>query len=269
MRKRSIVLVAVLLLAGVLGMKFFSRLLGKQDGIASKEQPISTMPVADVSAKMAGKQSIGGHCESSSFRTVAGCEVADLTGIHEGYSVKAANGYHVITINVSAEKIADVFLRLAELPREPVFLTIEVGTHKDEEAALRKTDSDPFHNDVYYIDGLSLSAAREIVKKYSTILVQDGCVEFGIGSHGKDSHDEVFVNGYKIFYVYAVDPEKYLKALVSLGFQEEPQIRTVWDTFTPPTPGKRNVLTDAETTIWGMIEELKKQGLYLAERRED
>lgn len=270
MRNRNIILVAMLLLAGVLGMSFFDRLFGKKkDGSASKEQAAFTMPVDDVFTMKPGKQCLGGHGASSSFRTVSGCEVADLTGIHEGYSVKATNGYHVITINVSAEKIADVFLRLAELPREPVFLTIEVGTHKDEEAALRKTDSDPFHNDVYYIDGLSLSAARELVKKYSTILVQDGGVKFGIGSHGKNNHDEVFVSGYKIFYVYAVDPEKYRTALASLGFQEEPQIRTVWDTFTQQTPGKRKVLTDSETTIWGMIEDLKKQGLYLAERRED
>jgi hypothetical protein len=57
--------------------------------------------------------------------------------------------------------------------------------------------------------------------------------------------------------------------LKDLGFQKEENLKTIWQTFTRNSPGKRNVLVHAEKTIWQMIDELKKEGLYLAERRED
>ena len=207
---------------------------------------------------------------AGAFKLVKGCEAGSLEGIHESYSVDAAKGYSVFTINVPAENIPTVFLRLVEETKEPVFFLIEVGTHRDEEATLRKTDADPLHKDVYYLDGLSPEKARDIFARYKDILVDDGGVTFGIGSHGKPPfQDEVFVGPYKILYVYASEPEKYTTALEKLGFQKEAKIKTVWDTFTKDTPGKRNVLTGAKKTIWQMIDELKKEGLYLAERRED
>jgi hypothetical protein len=202
------------------------------------------------------------------FTVADGCAVADLTGIHEGFSVKDADGYSIFTVNVSASNISSTFLRLSQLPQEPVFLTFEVGTHKDIEDTLRKTETDPFHEDVFYLDGLSQNAARQLFKTYERLLCHDGGVKFGIGSHAK-KHDEVFVAGYKLFYVYTAEPEKYRAELVALGFSEEAQIKTVWQTFTRDSPGQRNVLKEPEKTIWDMIAELKQQGLYLAERRAD
>lgn len=201
------------------------------------------------------------------FATVEGCQVPDLTGIHEGYSETSADGYQVFTVNVSAENIATTFLRLAELPRGPVFFTIEVGTCKDVEATLRKKDSDPLHRDVYYLDGLSPEAAGKVFTAYERIFANDGEINFGIGSHQK--HDEVFVGAYKVFYIYTVEPDKYRLALDAMGFRAEPKIKTVWKTFTPDLPGKRAVLTKTTKTIWDVVEELKKQGLRLAERRDD
>jgi hypothetical protein len=204
------------------------------------------------------------------FKLVKGCDASNLNGIHEGYSVRVAEGYSAFTINVSAENIGKVFLRLSELPGEPVFFLMEVGTHRDEETKLRKKDTDPFHKDVYYLDELSRKKVLAIFRRYSEVLIDDGGVTFGIGSHGKESYqDEVFVGSYKVFEVYASDPHKYETALKDLGFQKEENLKTIWQTFTRNSPGKRNVLVHAEKTIWQMIDELKKEGLYLAERRED
>jgi hypothetical protein len=47
------------------------------------------------------------------------------------------------------------------------------------------------------------------------------------------------------------------------------QRKTVWQTFSQEAPGKRQVLSNVEPTIWQMVERLKEKGLYLAERRED
>ena len=52
----------------------------------------------------------------ASFTMAEGCQVANLSGVCEGYSATAADGHTVFTINVSAEHIATAFLRLAELP---------------------------------------------------------------------------------------------------------------------------------------------------------
>jgi hypothetical protein len=134
-------------------------------------------------------------------------------------------------------------------------------------ARLRKGSSDPFHRDVYYLDGLTWPVADGIFTSYEVLLTHDGEANFGYGSH--TGHDEVLVGAYKIFYVYADNAEKYQVALQEMGFQETPQVKTVWHTFTQQSPGRRNVLTDANPTIWQMAEELKEKGLYLAERRPD
>ena len=201
------------------------------------------------------------------FATAEGCSVSDLSGVHEGYSTKAVDGYSSLTINVSAENIAATFQRLAELPRGALFFTLEVGTQRDVEASLRMAPSDPFHTDVYYLDGLSQTAALSVYRKYERLFSSDCGVKFGIGSH--EERDEVFVDGYKVFYVYTNEPDRYRAVLNMLGFREDPEIKTVWKTFTQQKPGERRVLAGEPKTIWDMIAELKPQGLYFAERRED
>jgi hypothetical protein len=202
------------------------------------------------------------------FRVVQGVEVSDLTGIEEAYSVKlVSEGYHVFTINVSAEKIPQAFRRLASEVTEPAFFLLELPTHRDIEEQLRKKPRDPLHRDVYYLDGLTWRGAEEVFVNYEFLLTHDGETNFGYGSHS--GHDEVFVGAYKVFYVYADDAAKYRLALRELGYEEVPQVKTVWDTFTQQSPGRRNALTKSTPTIWQMADELKQQGLYLAERRPD
>jgi hypothetical protein len=204
----------------------------------------------------------------NAFQLPRGIQVADLTGIREGYSVAASqDGYHVFTINVSAEKIHPVFCRLAALVDEPGFLLLEVGTHRDIEQTLRKSDTDPFHRDVYYLDDQRWTDVNPIVDTFSTLLAHDGGLNLGFGSH--EGHDEVFVGPYKIFTIYADNPKKYEAVLDELGYAKAERIRTVWDNFTHDSPGSRNVLTDAQPTIWEMVEQLKPKELYFADRRED
>jgi hypothetical protein len=202
------------------------------------------------------------------FGLAQGVEVPNLSGIEEAYSVKLVpEGYHVFTINVSAEKIPTTFRRLASEVAEPAFFLFELPTHHDVEEQLRKSQSDPFHRDVYYLDGLTWPVAEDIFASYEFLLTHDGEANFGYGSHG--GHDEVLVGAYKIFYVYADNSEKYHSALREFGYPEVPQVRTVWDNFTQQSPGRRNVLTKATPTIWQMADQLEEKGLYLAERRAD
>jgi hypothetical protein len=205
---------------------------------------------------------------ATKFRLPRGIQVADLSGIHEAYSVTVAqDGYHVFTVNVSAENIHRVFCRLAAEVNEPAFLLLETGTHRDIEQQLRKSPTDPLHKDVYYLDGLPWGNAKSIVDTYSELLTHDGMINFGFGS--RDGHDEVFVGPYKIFTIYADKPARYELILNELGMTKVDRIKTIWDNITEHAPGQRLALTDAKPTIWDMIDELKEKGLYLAERRED
>ena len=107
---------------------------------------------------------------SHTFQLPRGIQVADLTGIHEAYSVTLAqDGYHVFTLNVSANNIHRVFCRLAAEVNEPAFLLLETGTHRDIELELRKNDTDPFHKDVYYLNGLKWASAKSILDSYTEL----------------------------------------------------------------------------------------------------
>ena len=197
-----------------------------------------------------------------------GISVPDLSGIHEGYSATLApKGHTVFTINVSAERMDTVFRRLSSEVAEPGFLLLEVGTHESVEKTLRESPTSPFHKDVFYLDALTHEGLLEILRRHGDLLVQDGGINFGYGSGS--GTDEVYVGPYKVMYIYSDTPEKYVRALDALGFIREPQLRTVWNNFTKDSPGNRRVLTEVKTTIWDVIAELKGEGLYFAERRDD
>lgn len=205
---------------------------------------------------------------SWAFKLSQGIHVADLAGIEEAYSVKLVpDGFYVFTVNVSADNIPKMFRRLASEVAEPAFWLLELPTHRDVEEQLRTTPSDPFHRDVWYLDGLTWQVAQGIFDCYEQLLTHDGEANFGYGSHA--GHDEVLVGAYKVFYIYADEPEKYHSALRERGYDEVPRVKTVWENFTQETPGRRSVLTNANPTIWQMAEQLKAHGMYLAERRPD
>jgi hypothetical protein len=176
-----------------------------------------------------------GLAMNRTFALSQGIEAADLTGIEEAYSVKLVpDGFYIFTVNVSAENIPRLFRRLASEVNDPAFWLLELPTHRDVEEQLRMSPSDPFHRDVWYRDGLTWPEAQRIFDCYEYLFTHDGEVNFGFGSHS--GHDEVLVGAYKVF---------------------------------QQTPGRRSVLTSANPTIWQMAEQLKTNGLYLAERRPD
>ncbi|MEO8628050.1 MAG: hypothetical protein ABI612_08095 [Betaproteobacteria bacterium] len=205
---------------------------------------------------------------NKAFQVARGIDVPSLSGIHEAYAIELApNGQTIFTVNVSADRMEAVFDVLSSEVSEPGFLLLEVGTHLSIEKTLRQSSSDPFHKDLYYLDGISHQQLLDILKLYGELLIHDGGVNFGYG--GRVGVDEVFVGPYKVLYIYTGAAEKYEHALGKLGFQMEDSLKTVWDNFTSESPGRRNTVTVENKTIWNVIDELKDYGLYFAERRED
>ncbi|SDH44123.1 hypothetical protein [Desulfosporosinus hippei] len=203
----------------------------------------------------------------SNFQLVRGCKAPDLTGIHEAYSISTGKGFQYFEINVSAENIDRVFRELTKEVVEPAFLLLEHGTNRFVEDELRKIDTDPFHKDVHYMDGLTYKYLMELFDAYGELLINDGGSSFGFGSH--KGIDEVFVTKYKIFNIYTNDPVKYENKLIKLGFSKVEKLKTVWETFTPETPGECETIEINGLDVYGLVEHLSTNGMYLAERRED
>lgn len=201
------------------------------------------------------------------FKVVKGICVPILDGISEGYAIYQKNTGYQMIVNVSAENIDNVFRRLTEKVLAPGFLVLEHGTNKKNEDELRKSKLDPFHKDVYYLDGLEWEFFLNIYNDYDDLLVNDGEISYGFGSHA--GIDEVFVGPYKIFTIFTQDTNKYIQVLKDLGFRELTEMRTVWDNFSESSPGCRMTTTHNGIDIYKMVELLTSKGLYLAERRDE
>lgn len=201
------------------------------------------------------------------FKLAAGVKAADLSGISEGYSVaETGKGYTLLTINVSAERLQETFLGLAEMVSTPGFAVIEIPTDLEKEKKLRKSDKDPLHRDVYYLDGIDFGRLKLLFVKHSWFFLEDGQITFGFGCH--KGHDEVFISRYKILNIYADEPDKYVRALQELGYERREPLKTVWDNFSENNPGSTEMLTKDGKSIYSLVEELEQEGLYFAEHRE-
>jgi hypothetical protein len=198
----------------------------------------------------------------TNFNIVKGIEVQNLEGIHEGYSINNTHEKAVITINISAEKINTLFLELCTLIKDSSFLIIEIPTHQKHEQDLRKNGSDPFHKDIYYLDGIEFSEFKQLYEQYMELFIHDGLINFGFGNNT----DEVFIGDYKIMYIHTNDINKFEDILKKFNYKKEDNIKVVMNNFTPQTPGRVNMLTHNNIDIYQMIEQLKSKGLYMAKR---
>jgi hypothetical protein len=199
------------------------------------------------------------------FNLVSGV-TANTQGVSEGFSVtKMPQGYSEIQVNVSAERILDVYLGLCSLIRQPAFGLVEVPTNQVEEAKLRQSNMDPFHYDVYYFDRMQYENHCGMIKFFAQLFVNDGQITFGYGA--QQGYDEIYVGRYKLFKIYADDPRKYVGFLQKSKFEYREKLHTVFDNFSEKTPGVTGSVSMDGKTIYDLIEVLKQNGFYFAERR--
>ena len=158
-----------------------------------------------------------------------------------------------------------MFRTLGALVTESGFFVIEVPVHQSVEEALNQSGSRGLHVDVYFRDGMTWIEADALFSRFEELLVNDGEVSFGFGSHEDGS--EVFVGPYKVFRVYGAAPERFASALRSCGFPRVDRLRSVCDSFSRDRPGSRSVLKDLRPTIYEMIDLLKGEGFYLHGQR--
>ena len=173
-------------------------------------------------------------------------------------------------VNVDASRLAHIFRELAGLVPDPGFLVLETPCNEVREMELRKTDDDPNHRDVYYLDGLEQSRFQTLFTNYSDLLIHDGFVQFGYGSHDTSRTNEVFVGDFKVLWIFAIDPEPYEEKIRGWRIPRVEKLLTARDTFTQEHPGYKNRWSRGNFDIYEMLETLiRSEGLYHAKTIED
>lgn len=180
------------------------------------------------------------------FTLAQGVAVDDISGIHEAYSVEGNN----IVSNISVDKLKEVLISLCHGMTAPVFFFIEIPQEDSDE---KKT---------YYLDNCTIDVAVAIIKRYGDILINDGIVLFGFGSH-KDN-DEIYVQEYKVLTVYSEKLTKYISILDKMQIPKENNIVTVWDILSENNTGELSAVEVENENIYDIIENLSAEGMYPA-----
>jgi len=194
---------------------------------------------------------------------VRGCVVPGRQLLHEEYE----RGENTLTANVNAGKIGEVLRHFIAMQTERVFFILELPTSAGDEERLRKKGTDPFHRDVYYIDGLDGDHALALLERYGELLIHDGMSTFCFGAH--DGSAELMVGKYNVVTLWTREMGRYE------GFFEAHQIfrvgrcLTAWDTFKTEGPGRSMTLDVDGMRVYDLPEALKGWGIYLAEQREE
>ncbi|WP_124101163.1 hypothetical protein [Ruminococcus sp. Marseille-P6503] len=192
------------------------------------------------------------------FKLVQGVDADNLEGIHSAYCI-CDNGISAV---ISAELIGGAVKGLLKSLEEPVFFFVELPCGEDEEKKLRKSKTDPFHYNLYYLDNCTLPVADAIMKRYGDLLINDGLCRFGFGSH--KSGEEIYCMSYQSISVYG-EAAKFEPALAALGVVKENEIKNLWDNFTKDTPGTSLSVEINGETVYDIPVNLKSEGMYLSD----
>lgn len=174
-----------------------------------------------------------------------------------------------IIANINADKILKVINEFVDIQKDPLFLIIEVPTNIDNEK-IKDNGIYQIHKDVYYLDNISISYAKELLRAFGNLFINDGMAQIGIGNHSTGA--EIITDKYNVVLVYngRDDVEKYIDLLNMNKIKQVETLITARDYFTESNPGECNCITEDGKTVYDVIDILiKDAGLYFAERRVD
>ena len=110
-----------------------------------------------------------------------------------------------------------------------------------------------------------MEVALAIMKRYGTVLVNDGVSRFGFGSHKND--EEIYFTDYQEFQIYSRNPKKLEKLFDRLGIDVvgEDEVVTLWDLINEDNAGCISCVEADGETVFDIPENLKSEGMYEAE----
>lgn len=198
------------------------------------------------------------------LRMIKGAWVPDANKLYEGYELYDDR----IIANVNADNIRSVTDGFIEMNEElSLFLFLEVPTNLNDES-FGTAVSDKPHKDIYYLDGISAKTLRKLLDPLYDILINDGLSAFGVGNPYGDEIGKYKYNSVMLFSSRKI--AEYVRIFENLNIPQTEALKTAYDTFSQKNPGVSKIYEDSKKrNIYTVVEQLKRKGLYMAERRED
>jgi hypothetical protein len=125
----------------------------------------------------------------------------------------------------------------------------------------------PFKAELLFFDLRTKKHIYEAMDHYGEILLNDGMSKFGIRSH--ETADEIFIEKYKIVYIYSKNVKQYTGLLDSYGIIETNDLITAWNTFSSDYPGECSRVAINNIDIYDVVEMLKETVIYHSQIIED
>lgn len=192
-----------------------------------------------------------------------GIDIPDTSGLKNAY---AQTGDGTFAALLGADRLAEFMSDFTELIPEPVFFFLELPCSAEEEKELRRSESDPFHYKLYYLDNCTHPVIRALIKDYGSMLINDGICRFGFG--GNVSGDELYVQSYKVMSIYCSDEKRTAaaqKLLGKHGAERVEELVTPWDIISKDNPGTCVRAEEDGICLYDLPEMFKKAGMYYAE----
>lgn len=191
------------------------------------------------------------------FQTAPGVTIPFPDKILEEYQIFEGKS---ICANVSYEKLSTLITAFYKSLPEPLFFVMQLPLSIYEENKMGFDEI--LHQEVLYLDGQTQNQIDIIMSSYGQLLLSDGLSQFAIASHR--SHEEIFIQKYKLVSIYSKTPEKYSGLLTRYGLQRTKHLITVWDTFSQDYPGECRRICMEGLDAYNVADILKKQGMYRA-----
>ncbi len=196
------------------------------------------------------------------FKLIQGVDVNNIENVHSAYSIDENGIYSVLSAEIYEEAVSELVGKLVE----PVFFFLEIPCSAEEEKMLRKSKSDPYHYNIYYLDNCTIPVAKAIMERYGELLANDGVSRFGFGSHS--SNEEIYCKGYQTVSVYG-DVNKFKTVFEKENIPCEAEIKTLWDVLSYENTGTCSTVEINGETVNDIEVNLKSEGMYLADTVEE
>lgn len=194
---------------------------------------------------------------------IKGVKINDSDKLNEEYMITE----NCIMANIDANKILKIINDFVDIQKDPLFLIIEVPTNeKDEE--IEGNIIRELHKDVYYLDNMSKPFAKELLKTFGNLFINDGLSQFGIGNHV--SNAEIMTDKYNVIEIFNGKDkiDNYEKLMDKYKIKKVEDLVTAWTFFSNSNPGECIYVDEDGKSVYDAIEVLTKEsGLYFAERR--
>lgn len=199
------------------------------------------------------------------LKIIKGVKINDANKLNEEYVINK-NGF---IANINADKTLKIINDFVDIQKEPLFLILEVPSNKENEN-IKNNIIEQTHKDVYYLDNMSNPFAKEILKLFGNLFINDGMSQIGIGNHITNA--EIMTDKYNVITIFngKDKPKKYKELLNNNDIKQVNNLVTAWDFFTESNYGECNRIDEDGKSVYDVIDVLiKEAGLYFVERRKD